>query len=59
MIEVTLNGNLWFVDVKSQIAYEDLSRKKGIPISYMSENEQETIKRAIRFPRSKKTVDEI
>lgn len=58
MVEVTLSGTAWFVDAKSQIIYEDQSRKKGMPISYLSKDDQEIIKRAIRFPKSKKTVEE-
>ena len=58
MVEVMLNGTAWFVDAKSQIVYEDNSRKKGMPISYLSNVDQEIIKKAIRFPKSKKTVEE-
>lgn len=58
MVEVTVNGSTWYADQQNQILYENSSKTKGTPFSFLSSNDLEQVQRELRFPR-KKVSDEI
>mgnify|MGYP000951272782 CR=1 FL=1 len=53
MVEVMINGFVWFFDFKTKILYEDREKTKGTPMSFMTKNEMEQLEKEIRFPRKK------
>lgn len=55
MVEVWINGSLYYADIKNKILYIDRDRTSGTPFSFLTKNEMEQLEREVRFPRSKKT----
>lgn len=54
MVEVSINGFVWYADSKNQILYENKEKTKGTPFSFLTKNELEQVQRELRFPRKKK-----
>lgn len=54
MVEVSINGLVWYADSKNQILYENKEKTKGTPFSFLTKKELEQVQRELRFPRKKK-----
>lgn len=58
MNEVRINGYTYFADTNSKILYDDRNKKNGTPFSFLTKNELKQLEREIRFPRTKKELEE-
>jgi len=54
MVEVWVNGYLYYADISNKILYIDREKKNGTPFSFLTKNELEQVEREVRFPRNKK-----
>lgn len=50
MTTVHINGFVYYFDRVTRIVYEDRERTKGVPYSYLTQNEKDQLDKELRFP---------